>query len=269
MKRLLVFSLLFYSLVAFGQMPRKWDSRDSIIAEYHNSTLQPVFAEEPLFEVSKEIRGWVYTKDRQWLTEPNKIPLLGISTDKELYGSDWAELGLDNMERMAIHLMTVGEDTFYVYTKVYTTGEYKSPLTERGWNTSRNLYYAVIRKPSSSPELTSLKVDSNYYFGFTIYDEGIIEQKGLGLGGWKSIIKDIESSLYLERNVRKLVFQVERKQHGQLRFLVYSIHPVFDDPWGLVQDYKVLNKSIYGVKETLYRAHYTLLESEWPATILP
>jgi hypothetical protein len=74
--------------------------------------------------------------------------------------------------------------------------------------------------------------------------------------------------MQLNASDRKLVVQLERKDQGQLRFLIYSIHPIFEDPIGIRSDWKIKNQSIY-MDGTLHRLHYTILDKEWSSTILP
>lgn len=263
MRHLFVFLLTFSSFLLMAQMPKKWDQRDSTIAEYHSSKPLPFIQDEPVFELSNEVRGWSWSQDEQWLTDYQKIPLNGVSSVSKTL-NEWS-VGMDNIDKLAFYQLVHGEDTFLVYVKVFRTGSYKYPTTRKGWRTQKDLYWATFRKPIKTRPISELLPDSNYYFSFPLYGEGYIRD----LTGWQALHKRLEKEIYPEPQDRNFVLQMERKMNDQLQFLAYSIHPIFDDPEGLVSDFKVKNKSIFGVKETLFRCHYSILTTEWTEWVLP
>jgi hypothetical protein len=265
MKALVTIALSISTMLLIAQPRGKWDGRDSILAEYHKDAVLPLIYEEPIFQIENEAWGWSFTSDKQWISATGKIPLQGLSTDSRLYSSSEAEVGQDNFKSMRIYLMRFGEDTFYVYTKIYEQGFYRYPITKKGWKTRTDLYYSIIRKPESQDLIAQLPLDTNLHYSFSMYDERVITN----VRAKQDPLPLIRKKLFMTTTDRKFVVQLERKNNQQLRFLTYSIHPTFDDPMGLVKDHKVLNKSIYGVSETLDKVHYTVLESEWSATVLP
>ncbi len=267
MKYLLTLSLSLYSIMVIGQSKKEIAAeRDSILSEFHISAGEPVFYEEPLLEFSKELKGWTFSQDEKWIEAEQLLPLYGLSTDKKLHTSNEAETGEDNTSSMAFYRMTIDSNEFLIYTKTYRSGKYKYPITRKGWSTKNNFYYCIFRRPSELPVMDSLELDTNLNYGYRLFDERLIEDVG---NKAKKPWKLIEQKMYLEPTDRKFVLQLERKSNGQLRFLTYSIHPIFDDPLGIAKDWKIRNKSIYAAKETLNKLHYTVLEEEWSETILP
>lgn len=264
---LAVVAMLMITTIGFSQSRKKMSHRDSILAEYHISQGDPLINEEPALAFSKELRGWTLSRDQKWLQAEQKLPLFGLSTNNTLYNSNEAEIGEDNVTHMAFYNMEIDDQDFLIYTKQYKTGYYKYPITKKGWKTRNNFYYCVITRPSEMPKVANMELDTNYNYGFRILSEGHFTN--VGNKAWKKPWDMITETLFLERTDRKLVLQVEKKENDQLRFLVYSIHPVFDDPSGLAKDWLIKNKSIYSAKETLDKLHYTVLSEEWSETILP
>lgn len=265
MKRLMTLSCLLVSIIASSQS--KMSSRDSVLVEYHISQGDPVFNEEPVLLMPDEVFGWTNSLDNQWLKDENKIPIYALSTDRKTMESKEANLGLDNFKHMAFYSMTIDTNEFLVFVKQFEQGSYEFPLTQTGWKTNNVLYYCVIPRPELTDSIASLPVDTNLNYGFRIFDEGLI--KNVSGRAFKNPWKYISREMLFEKTDRKLVIQLEKKDQGQLRFMIYSIHPVFHDPMSLVTDWKVKNRSVYADKETLYRMHYTILDSEWSATVLP
>ncbi len=240
--------------------------RDSIVSDYHLSTGNPFFYKEPSLQLSDELKGWTYSQDGKWIEGEQRLPLYGLSTDIALAKSNESRIGEDNISEIAFYRMCIDSTEFVVFTKIYKSGHYKYSITKKGWYTQSNFYYCIFKRPINEIYLDSLQLDTNYSFGYRIFDERLIPDVGNRV---KHPLKLITQKLFLEPIDRKFVLQFERKRNGQLRFLSYSIHPVFDDPLGIAKDWKVRNKSIYAAKEALEKLHYTLLEDEWSQTILP
>lgn len=267
MKNILVICLSLSTLLVIGQSKKEIrQQRDSILREFHISAGDPVFYDEPLLEFSDELKGWTFSQDDKWMEADQKLPLYGLSMNQKLANSNEAEIGEDNASHIAFYRMTIDSNEYIIYTKLFKTGSYKYPITLKGWSTQQNFYYCIFNRPSALPYLDSLPVDTNMNFGFRIFDEGLYNDVGNKV---KDPWKLISNKIYLEPTDRKFVLQLERKENGQLRFLTYGIHPVFDDPAGLAKDWKIRNKSVYSAKETLFRLHYTVLEDEWSDKILP
>jgi len=267
MKYLLTLCLSLSAILVIGQSKKEIAAhRDSILSEYHESAEKPFFFSEPVLELSKDLKGWTLSQDDKWMEEEQKLPLFGLSTDTKRMSSNESEIGEDNTSSIAFYRMCVDDTEFLIYTKTYKSGQYKYPITKKGWYTQLNFYYCVFRRPSDLPHLDSLEVDTNYNFGYRLFDEKLIEDVGRKA---KNPWKLIEQKIFLEPSDRKFVLQLERKANGQLRFLTFSIHPIFEDPSGVAKDWKIHNRSIYAAKETLDKLHYTVLEDEWSETILP
>lgn len=258
---------LVLTIVSIAQPKKKMTSRDSILVEYHHNQGDPVFNPEPILLIPENTYGWTKSIDDKWLIETNRLPIYRMSSDLKSANSKEAEIGEDNFKHMAFYEMDIDTNRFLVYVKQYSMGGYEYPITKSGWKTKNVLYYAVIARPTATDSLKSIEIDTNLNFGFRILDEKLISD--VPNKAYKNPWKYISEKLLLERTDRKLVVQLEKKDQGQLRFLVYSIHPVFHDPVSLSKDWKELNRSIYADKETLHRLHYTILESEWSQTILP
>lgn len=259
--------LLSLSICASSQPNNKMTQRDSVLVEYHANNGEPIFNPEPVLQIPKNVYGWTKSVDDQWLSETNKLPLYRMSSDSKTAKSKEASIGQDNFQHMAFYEMDIDTNRFLVFVKQYSIGKYEYPITKSGWETENVLYYAVIARPSESDSLNSLPIDTNLNYGFRILDEKLITN--VPKKSYKDPWKYISEKLLLERTDRKLVVQLEKKDQGQLRFLVYSLHPVFHDPAAITRDWKELNRSIYADKETLNRLHYTMLNSEWSETILP
>lgn len=267
MRRLITTLCLLLTIVAIAQPKKKMTSRDSILVEYHQNPGVPTFNPEPVLSIPENVFGWTKSVDNEWLIENNKLPLYRMSSDKKRANSREAELGQDNFQSMAFYEMKIDSTEYLVFVKQLTTGEFEFPLTKSGWKTQNSLYYCVIARPEFTDKIEKLEADTNLNYGFKILDEKVINN--VPRRAHKSPWTYISKKLLLERSDRKLVLQLERKNQGQLRFLIYSIHPVFQDPAGLATDWKELNRSLYADKETLHRLHYTILESEWSQTVLP
>lgn len=256
------------TIVTIGQpKKKKLTTRDTVLVEYHDNSGLPVFNPIPVLEISKEAYGWTKSIDDKWLVASNKLPLYRMSTDRKMANSKEAELGQDNYQFMAFYEMSIDSNNYLVFVKEYTTGCYEFPLIQSGWETQNTLYYCIVARPENTDSIRNLEIDTNFNYGFRILDEKLIHD--VSRKAYKDPWKYISERMFIERSDRKLVLQMERKDQGQLRFLIYSIHPVFQDPQSMTVDWKELNRSIFADKETLHRLHYTILESEWSPTILP
>ncbi len=266
MRQILTLVCLLITIVAISQPKKKLSARDSILVEYHFDSETPIFNPNPVFVFPKSSYGWTKSIDEKWLIKTNILPLYSLSTDRYKLKSNEAKVGLDNYQHMAFYQMTIDSNEFLIYVKQYQTGSYEFPLTKKGWKISNYFYYSIINKPEKTDSIQNLALDSNLYYGFTILDEGLF--KDVAEKTYKNPWELISTNMKLEVSDRKLVVQLERKDQGQLRFLIYSIHPIFDDPVGIVSNWKIKNRGIY-LDNTLKRLHYTILDKEWSATVLP
>ena len=266
MRQILTTVCLLITIVAIGQPKKKLNARDSVLVEYHYDSGSKIFNSDPVYVFPKDSYGWTKSIDDKWLIKTNVLPLYCLSSDRNKLKSKEARVGIDNYQYMAFYQMTIDSNEFLIYVKQYETGSYEFPLAKKGWKTSNYLYYSVINRPLRTDSIHHLHLDTNLYYGFTILDEGVF--KNVSNRAYKNPWDLISGNMQLNASDRKLVLQLERKDQGQLRFLIYSIDPIFEDPIGIRSDWKIKNQSIY-MDGTLHRLHYTILEKEWSSTILP
>lgn len=212
----------------------------------------PVLAEEPTGILEEAITGWCYSLDGQWVSEENTIPVRAVSRDKQTYKSDENALGLDNLQAIKTYPVQYGKDTLFLIVKFFKEGSFKYPATKSGWKTQLNAYYYLV-------PISFLK-DLN-----ALYNQ---EEKKLMVemihGGLVSNIKErnaleeIEKQLIVKDSYdRNMVLHIKPfLEQKVVQFQLYSLHEIFSDVEGVLHNFTLNGKSVYGSPVLLNYIYY-------------
>lgn len=224
-----------------------------VMAQPRENKPLPVFTKKPLKVLDDGITGWSFSKDGQWISEDMTIPPRLISTDEELYNTKTNKLGNDNIEELRSYPILYGNDTLVMIVKLYKTGNYEYERTKRGWDDYFIGYYFIV----DHKELLKLGTLSN--------ETSIIELEMRDFGSVSktkpsNVLSDIKEKLIIkEKTDRFLTFTIRKiDESSKIQFQMASLHDVFTDVEGVLNDFQIRGKSVYGKKELLDYIYYEL-----------
>lgn len=226
-----MFRILIFCLISF-----------SLFSQPREERPLPEYREEPIKTLEEGITGWSYSKDGQWVKGKGHIPIVSISTKEENYETDQAQVGLDNIDQLWLEPIKYGDDTLVGLIKIYTEGFYEYPVTQRDWDERTNAYYFIFKKKGleklrNFEDTTVSNVRLNLMAGGLLKDIKT-----------KHIIENIEKNTVVRyRYDRDLVFTMQKPANDTIRrFQFFSIHEIFPDVEGVLEDFTRGGRTVYG-----------------------
>jgi hypothetical protein len=202
----------------------------------------PQFTEEPTSVLADSVSGWSLSLDGQWIQGEKLIYPRLISRDEEAYEQNENSLGVDNFEALQLYPVQYGEDTLILLVKLYTRGFYKYEVSKKGWKTETNAYYFLVEKRDLKNALSAIDTS------VSMLKMGLLDGGMLVDVNPRKVLKDIVATLRVrERYDRVLVVMAQRvPETKKMRFHLFSLHQVFPDVEGVLKDFTMRGKTMYG-----------------------
>lgn len=226
-----------------------------LLAQTRENKPLPIFPKKPVKILDEGITGWSLSMDGQWISQEMKIPVRLISTNEDQYETKINSLGNDNIEELQIYPAIYGNDTLIMLVKIYETGAYEYQRTKKGWDDYLLAYYFVI----DHKELRKLKAISS--------EASVIEleMKDFGLVTdvrTRNVLDDIRQKMIVKPETqRRLAFIIRKMDStGKIQFQFASLHEVFRDVEGVLNDFQLRGRSLYGKEALLDHLYYEMDE---------
>lgn len=201
-----------------------------------------LISKKPLALLDKDVKGWSYSLDGQWLSAKKKIPIRANSRDKDIYDKKPEYLGIDNFSYLALYPAIYGVDTLMLMVKVYKDGAYKFGRIKKNWDEYYRAYYYLLSKKEYK-KLDMLQDTSAQVIKLDLVDDG--EISGVDEG---DIMNEIRSRLRVnQEHHRQMVVMVQPfTAKNRIRFQIFSQHKIFRDVAGVLRDFTLMGNSLYG-----------------------
>lgn len=212
-----------------------------VMAQPRENKPLPVFTKEPVKVIDDDITGWSFSKDGQWISDDMRIPVRLISTNEDEYKTRVNELGNDNIEELQLYPILYGSDTLVMLVKLYETGSYKYEHTQKGWEDQTIAYYFIF----DHKELRQLRfmTEKAKVFELALKDFGQIADTKP-----KRVLDAIREKIIIKESTDRFLTFMARKLNDPevIQFQFASLHDVFTDVEGVLNDFQLRGKSIYG-----------------------
>lgn len=224
-----------------------------VMAQPRENKPLPIFTKKPIKVIDDNLTGWSFSLDGQWVSQEMTIPPRLISTNEDAYETRVNSLGNDNIEELQLYPILYGTDTLVMLVKIYTNGQYEYESTQRGWDDYLMAYYFVVdykelQKLSSITSNTSIIELNMRDFGRI---SNVKKSNTLEMIKKKLIIKD-KTDRFLTFTARKV------DETSKVQFQFASLHDIFNDVEGVLNDFQIRGKSVYGNKELLNYMYYEI-----------
>ncbi len=212
----------------------------------------PMFAQEASSILVDSVSGWSYSKDGQWIKGDKIIYPRLISRNEEAYEAKENKLGIDNFDQLQLFPVQYGKDTLLLLVKLFTSGKYKYEVSKKGWKTSTDAYYYLFKLKDMRSAM--MAVDTTVRMNkIRLMDGGLLEDIDE-----KKVVENIKQNVRVrERYDRVLTLMTKYvPENNSVRFHIFSLHSVFPDVEGILQDLRKSGRSLYGSKELFDYAYY-------------
>tara|TARA_R110002072_G_scaffold287389_4_gene453006 strand:+ start:1590 stop:2363 length:774 start_codon:yes stop_codon:yes gene_type:complete len=202
----------------------------------------PIFSSKPIETLDKGVVGWSLSTDGQWMSEKRTIPMNLNSMDKKGRLERINKIGLDNFKELRIYPVIFGADTLVLLTKLYESGYYKYKKSQRGWQKEKKCHYFIFHK-SELKKLDALKDSVVQVIKINMLDNGVVSYEYRA-----QIMNKVKKKVVLDKNHGyDLIVTLQPFLKDQtLRFQFYAMHKEFDEVTGVLEDFKINGKSVYG-----------------------
>ena len=214
----------------------------------------PIISKKPSSVLKKNISGWCKSIDGQWVSKKKTIPARLNSFDKKGYRKRYNKVGLDNFKDFRIYPVISGQDTLILLTKRFKDGFYKYRKSRKGWKTTRKCHYYIFNKHELD-KLDALEDSLVQIVDFKLLDEGEVNYTYRG-----EIMNLIRQKVALKEDfgrVLKLTLQ-PFTANNTLRFQICSMHQTHGEVDGVLRDYRIDGKSLYGSPELFKHLYYEI-----------
>lgn len=227
-----------------------------IFAQIRENKPLPIFPKKPVKVLDEGITGWSLSLDGQWISGEMKIPVRLISTNEDQYETKINSLGNDNIEELQMYSLLYGQDSLVLLVKLYKTGSFKYTHTQKGWEDHLIGYYYVLNKK----ELQKLK---NISKEVTIIELPLRDYGFITRTKKRTVLDDISKKMIIRPTTSRLLSVTARKTEGtgKIQFQIASLHEVFRDAEGVLNDFQLKGKSVYGKKVLFDYLYYEVDEN--------
>lgn len=215
-----------------------------LVAQERKNRPLPQFTKEPTSVLADSVSGWSLSIDGQWIEAEKLIYPRLISRDKDAYESNENSLGLDNFEEFRLYPVQYGQDTLILLVKLYTRGFYKYEVSKKGWDTELDAYYFLVKKENLEGALSAIDTTVHMH-KMELLDGGVLSNVSS-----RKVLKEIMAKLRVrERYDRVLVLMAQRMAATKkMRFHLFSLHQVFPDVEGVLKDFSMRGKTVFGTR---------------------
>lgn len=222
----------------------------NLIAQVHKERPLPQISDKAVKTLDEGITGWSFSRDGQWISREMNIPPRAISTNTEVYESNQGKLGLDNISELKLFSVKYGEEDLVALVKTYTDGGYEFQATQRGWEEYSIAYYFVFNK-SQLQKLTKAN-EQTQVIQIPLRDFGT-----LGTAKKRDVREHIKDKLLIKDTTERVLSMTIKKVDDTAYFQFASMHKVFDEVEGVLEDFKIRGSTIYGTPRLLEYLHYS------------
>ncbi len=222
----------------------------------------PYFSDKAVNVMDDEITGWSYSLDGQWVSAEKKIPIRAVSRNEDQYEEKRNKLGIDNITELRLYNVNYGGENLIALVKIMKNGHFKYPKTRKGWRSNKDAYYFIF----SQNELNTLK---NLEDG----QVQVLEIPLVADGFFRDVKEKNITSLLREHVIidkdyeRDLIMTVQSfasnnkdpqkpVDHQKVRFQFFSQHELDDDVMGILNDFRLQGKSLYGSPQLFDHIYY-------------
>lgn len=223
-----------------------------ISAQLREEKPLPMFPEEASSILVDSVAGWSYSKDGQWIKGEKIIYPRLISRNEEAYKAKENYLGIDNFKELQLYPVQYGKDTLLLLIKLFTSGKYKYDISKKGWKTSTDAYYYLFKLKDMRNAMKA--VDTTVRMNkIRLMDGGLLTDVNEN-----KVLETIKGNIRVrERYDRVLTLMAQAvPENSSVRFHLFSLHSVFPDVEGILQDLRKSGRSLYGSKELFDYAYY-------------
>ncbi len=223
----------------------------AVMAQPRENKPLPIFTKKPVKVLNEGVTGWSLSLDGQWIPKEMTIAPRLISTNEKEYKTKLSELGNDNIEELQLYPIMYGKDTLVMLVKLFNSGQYEYERTKRGWDDRLIAYYFIVdhkelQKLSTIGSKTSI-------IELKMRDFGHISRTKKG-----RVLDDIKQHIIIKPKTDRFLTFTARKDDitNKIQFQFASLHDVFSDVEGVLHDFKLNGKSVYGNKKLLDFIYY-------------
>ncbi len=213
----------------------------SLSAQLREEEPLPKFSKKPISVLKKDVTGWMYSVDGQWISDKKTIPVHAISTNEKIYKAKPEYLGSDNFEEFRIYPTMYGKDTLLLLVKIYNDGHFKYEFTQKGWRETTQVSYYLFNKRALNV-LDNLKDSVVQIISIDLLDAGTIKNVSRS-----NVLNAISRRIAVNENFdREFVAMIQPfSVFDRIRFQFFSLHKVFRDVEGVRKDFTINGESQY------------------------
>ena len=200
------------------------------------------FSSVPIGVLEEGVTGWVRTTNGQWISEEGVIPKRFSSFDEMLYNQKHNRLGMDNLHAIEVFDVTYGDERLWAIVKYYRNGAYRYEGTQKGWKDWEEAYYYLVY-PEEFQKLSELEDSVIHIMKFKLLHSGrIVNVKR------KEIAEEIQRKVKFTTTWDRTMVLHLRLDRGanKAHFQFACPHIIFSDLEGVLNDFTVKGKSLYG-----------------------
>jgi hypothetical protein len=200
------------------------------------------FSSVPIGQLDEGIAGWVRTTNGQWISSENTIPKRFSSFDEKKYKQKHNKLGMDNIQAIEVYDVTYGDERLWAIVKYYTNGAYKYKGTQKGWKDWDEAYYYLVY-PEEFQKLSELEDSIIHVIKFKLLHSGRIRDVKRD-----EIADEIQRKVKFTQTFDRYMVLHLRLDRGsnKAHFQFACPHEIFGDIEGVLNDFTVKGKSLYG-----------------------
>lgn len=200
------------------------------------------FSSAPIGQLEEGINGWVRTTNGQWISEEEIIPKRFSSFDEDKYKKKHNRLGMDNINSIEVFDVTYGNERLWAIVKYYTNGGYKYEGNQRGWREWDEAYYYLVY-PEEFQGLSELEDSVIHIMKFKLLHSGRIKEVERD-----EIAKEIQRKVKFTAAWDRYMVLHLRLDRGsnKAQFQFGCPHMIFEGVEGVLNDFTVKGKSLYG-----------------------
>ncbi len=197
----------------------------------------------PIAVMQHDVVGWMRTVDGLWKSENNTIPRRFSRFDDEKYAMPDNALGQDNLIKLEVYDAVHKGERVWVFVKYTRNGDFKYRGRRKGWKKWTDAYFYLVYPNEFLKVQESLTDSIPHILKFDLIYSGHLHKLNK-----KAVAPEILKHVRYTNNFnRQMVINIQLfRDQDVARFMICSMHKVFPEIEGVVQDFTVKGKSIYG-----------------------
>lgn len=221
-------------------------------AQIHSNQPLPEILEKSAKVLDEGLIGWSRSLDGQWISEEMVIPARTVSANEDFYDEEVNRLGLDNISELILYPTLFGADTIYILVKVMETGQFKYKETKQKWQSATSAYYFVF--DDQGFDLLKDTSRTTNIIKIPLRDYGAI-----GHVKTKDIPEALEKKLVIRPKTDQIMvatIKLDGQNSDKIFFQLSSQHNIFPEVEGIVKDFTLNGRTLYGTPLLTDYLHY-------------